>query len=146
MPRLWRGARPQRRYTSATRPRHARRTRSRLAGDVATPGSGAYYRQILVGSVAAWFGCYLLLYLIVRFVERGSIDSASRLLPSARDRARGHTRSHEITRDRTRSPKIGRDRTRSQQAHTGFTGWHLKPTKTVLLLRLKSRRRSALPS
>jgi len=78
---------------------------SRLAGDVATPGSGAYYRQILVGSVAAWFGCYLLLYLIVRFVERGSIDSA----------------------------------------HTGFTGWHLKPTKTVLLLRLKSRRRSALP-
>jgi len=78
---------------------------SRLAGDVATPGSGAYYRQILAGSVAAWFGCYLLLYLIVRFVERGSIDSA----------------------------------------HTGWTGWHLKPTKTVLLLRLKSRRRSALP-
>jgi len=78
---------------------------SRLAGDVATPGSGAYYRQILLGSVGAWFGCYLLLYLIVRFVERGSIDSA----------------------------------------HTGWTGWHLKPTKTVLLLRLKSRRRSALP-
>ena len=52
----------------------------------------------------------------------------------------------QITRDRTRSHEIARDRTRSQQAHTGFTGWHLKPTKTVLLLRLKSRRRSALPS
>ncbi|EOD21328.1 hypothetical protein EMIHUDRAFT_241379 [Emiliania huxleyi CCMP1516] len=48
---------------------------SRLAGDVATPGSGAYYRQILVGSVAAWFGCYLLLYLIVR--RRSALPGAA---------------------------------------------------------------------